>query len=320
MTGTSLLREHFFCDGHADTFGKVVMLGADFLNGKGNLDVTLERLVTAGQNLQLMAIFVPPGPDQVRVREIAFRMAMAAHVAVRRSRGRFALIRSRATLGQAPCAVMLTLEGADPLMGDLRELKRFYDAGIRAVGLTHNHNSCAAGGCDPPDGVRIGLTDFGRRLIPEMERLGILLDTAHLGRQAFYEALDAVTAPIVNSHCCSAALVDIERNVTDEQLRLIADTGGLSAVTFVPRFVKAEGAVTSQDVFRHLEHMAEVAGIDHVAIGSDFDGTLQLPADLHNPTEVHHLVEHMQNAGWREDEISKVVGGNWFRVLSQVLR
>jgi membrane dipeptidase len=147
----------------------------------------------------------------------------------------------------------------------------------------------------------------------------MLVDTAHLGRQAFDELMTVATGPVINSHSCCRHLVDLERNVDDQQLKDIARSGGLVAVTFVPKFLASTGVVSSFDVFRHLEHMVELAGVDHVGIGSDFDGTEALPVDLRGSSDLVHVVEHMLRAGWSEDVIGKILGGNWQRVIRSIL-
>lgn len=327
MSPIELLASSFTCDGHADTFRNVALNGSDFVGGLGNNHLSLDRLQQATQNLQIMAVYVPAEESGHQATVSALRILLEAHRAVERAPQRLGLVLGREDL--AACArsshpwVLLSLEGADPVAGDLHLLEVFYRLGLRALGLTHNHNSCAGGGCAPPDGVRMGLTPFGRELLAEMQRLGILVDTAHLSRQAFDEVLETWRGPVVNSHSCCDQFVNLERNLTDDQLRALAASGGLAAVTFVPRFLRTDCDVvppTSLDVFRHLEHMVEVAGIDHVGLGSDFDGVEHLPTDLREPRDLVHMVGHMQAAGWSEADIRQVIGGNWLRVLEQILR
>ncbi|MEW6283770.1 MAG: membrane dipeptidase, partial [Candidatus Eremiobacterota bacterium] len=215
--------------------------------------------------------------------------------------------------------ILLSLEGAGPLGGSLERLEVLYHFGFRAVGLTHNHNNLAAGGCAPPSGPTRGISPFGRALVARMERLGMAVDTAHLSRRAFSQLVDIAEKPLINSHTCCARFVPLERNLTDSQLKDIAASGGLAAVTYVPRFLTGQNRATSRDVFRHLEHMVEVMGVEHVGLGSDFDGVPSLPADLTSPADVRRLVESMVRAGWSERDISRVLGGNWHRVLKHLL-
>lgn len=314
-----ILRRNYFCDGHADTLAKVALSGLDFASGDGH--VSLRKLESIAQNLQFLAVYVAPSERGRKGFLEALTVMSAAH------RLKLPLVRSRADLERSRKSgvphFLLSLEGASPLQADLGRLEILFHLGLRALGLTHNHDNEAAAGCGnwreaSPKGFR-GLRPFGKRLIARMEELGIVLDVAHLSRRAFGQVTEAATRPIINSHTGCARFVDIERNFDDGQLRQIAQSGGLAAVTYVPRFLKAEGPVSSQEVFRHLEHMVEVMGIEHVALGSDFDGVTMLPTDLNHPGEVPNLVQCMLRAGWREPDVARVLGGNWLRVLRQTL-
>ncbi|GMU56236.1 MAG: dipeptidase [Candidatus Xenobia bacterium] len=316
-----ILRRNYFCDGHADTLAMVALKGYDLASLEPDGHLSLPRLEGIDQNLQFLAIFVAPSVRGSRGFLEALTVASAAH------RLKLPLVRSRADLERSRRSsrphFLLSLEGAGPLQGDLGRLEILFHLGLRAVGLTHNHDNQAAAGCGspmapPPTGFR-GLRPFGRRLIARMNELGMVVDVAHLARKAFYQVLEVASRPVINSHTCCARFVNIERNFDDSQLRALASTGGLAAVTYVPRFLKSEGPVTSEDVLRHLEHMVELMGVEHVALGSDFDGVSELPTDLGHPGQVVNLVERMLRSGWREPDIARVLGGNWLRVLRQVL-
>ena len=321
MIAQDLVRDSFYCDGHADTFRTLTLEGGRFDVEENGCHLSLPRLLQAHQNLQIMAIYTTYEERGAASTVTALRVIEYALAQIEQSG--CGLIRNKTDLThcreQKTPWVLLSLEGADPLMGSLEVLRAFFRSGLRGIGLTHNHNSVAAGGCAPPDGQRTGLTPFGRDLLPEMSRLGMLIDTAHLGQQALDEALALVTGPIINSHSCCRKFVDLERNLDDEQLRAIAATGGLSAVTYVPKFLVAEGEAGVADVFRHLEHMVEVAGIDHVGLGSDFDGVDVLPNGLKSPLHTPALVQMMIDAGWNSAQIAQVLGGNWLRVLGHVM-
>lgn len=321
MKASQILHTTFVCDGHVDTFRNLVKEGGDFLLGSGDWQVSLPRMRQAGLNLQLAAIYTSAQEAGLESTVLTLRVLERIHSTVEASRGALRLVTSLPTLGellnQGGQGLLISLEGVDPLLGDLTLLDSFYRLGLRATGLTHNHNSPAAGGCGASP--VLGLTEHGRELLQRMSALGILLDTAHLGRQAFEEALEVYRGPVINSHSCCQKFVPGERNLSDAQIRQIAETGGLVAVTFVPKFLVTSGPCTSHDVFRHLEHMVEVAGIDAVAIGSDFDGTDHLPEDLKEPRDFVHLVQRMLDAGWSPADIAKVLGGNWLRVLGAVL-
>lgn len=275
----------------------------------------------AGLNLQLAAIYTSAEEQGPAGTALALRVLHRIRRTVEDSRGALQLVLNRTHLGQlrdqGGQGLLVSLEGVGPLLADPDLLEVFYDLGLRSLGLTHNHNSPAAGGCGA--NPRQGLTPHGRELLAHMSRLGMVLDTAHLGQQALEEVLCEYRGPLINSHSCCQKFVPGERNLSDEQIRAIAASGGLVAVTFVPKFLVREGRCTSADVFRHLEHMVEIAGVEAVAIGSDFDGTEFLPEDLREPRDLKHLVERMLEAGWSRGDIEKVLGSNWWRVLQAVL-
>ena len=326
MQPKDLMDRHFLCDGHADTLARVAFSGGDFVSGAGTegFHLNLPKMRENFVDLQLMAVYIPPEIPRHQGTVTALWITQFGHRIAEQVEDLF-LVRNRADLERARDEggphFMMTLEGAAPLIGDLDVLELFFRFGMRSIGLTHNVNNAAAGGCKPNDNHRYGLTDWGRQLLRKMEEMGVLVDTAHLSRRGFYELVDVVSRPFVNSHCCCAHFVDIERNLTDEQMKLVADSGGVVAITYVPDFLSTGGHehVTSRDVFRHLERAVEICGIDHVALGSDFDGVRHLPTDIPGPEGVEHILWRMIEAGWDEDSIAKILGGNWYRVLDEIL-
>jgi membrane dipeptidase len=322
------LNDHFFCDGHADTFARVAFAGADFVECQGTeaFHIDVRRMRDSGLNLQLMAIYIPPHISLHQGTVTALWMAQYAHRACEALGPNSILVQTKSDLEKAEAQggphLMLTLEGVAPLLADLDLLEIFWRFGFRSIGLTHNANNWAAGGCTPDSNDRYGLTGKGHDLVRMCLELGIAVDCAHLSRQGFYDLLNLMDGrPLINTHACCAEFVDIERNLTNDQLVKLASTGGVVGITYVPDFLssKAVEQVSSVDVFQHLEHTVELIGIDHVALGSDFDGVRYLPNDLGDPTEVHRLVQLMFDAGWSEEDVAKVVGGNWKRVFTELL-
>jgi len=321
MKASQLLHTAFVCDGHADTFRNLVKKDGDFLHGRGGWHCSFPRMRQSGLNLQIAAVYTSLAEAGPTSTVVALQVFEKIWQTVEASAGRLRLIQTRQQLGELLArmghGLLISLEGADPLLGNLEMLDVFYRLGLRAIGMTHNHNSPAAGGCG--SNPLAGLSDHGRELLDRMSSLGILLDTAHLGKKALDEVLEHFRGPIVNSHSCCQKFVPGERNLEDAQMKAVADSGGLVAVTFVPKFLVSEGPSSSHDVFRHLEHMVQVIGIDSVGIGSDFDGVDVLPTDLQDPRDLVNLVERMLVAGWSDSDIAKVLGGNWLRVLGSVL-
>jgi membrane dipeptidase len=329
VTPQEFLQQHFYCDGHADTFARVAFAGADFVTGEGAeyFHIDYPKMKKAGLDLQLMAVYIPPEIARHQGTVTALWIAQFVHRVCDKLGQDCRLIRTKSDLELAASGtgnhLMLTLEGVAPLLNDLDVLEMFFRFGFRSLGITHNANNWAAGGCSPADNHRYGLTDDGKALVRKALGMGVAIDSAHLSRKGFYDLLSLMDGkPLLNTHACCAHFVDIERNLTNDQLVKLADTGGVVGITFVPDFLsstKEVAKVSSADVFAHMQHAVDLIGIDHVAIGADFDGVRYLPHDLTNQSEVPNLVARMMEAGWSHEDIAKVIGGNWRRVLSQLL-
>jgi len=207
-------------------------------------------------------------------------------------------------------AVLLAAEHADVVEGSLHLLRILYELGVRSIGLTHNNSSLAADGCGESR-TGAGLTDFGVRLIREMNRLGMIVDLAHVSPGAFYHALEVSTKPVIFSHGNARALCDHPRNLDDRQLRALAENGGVIGMSFVPYFVDRENPSLDR-LLDHIDHACTVAGEDTVALGSDFDGGGTL---LRDARQVPGITEGLVRKGCREKQIRKILGLNLLRVL-----
>ena len=215
-------------------------------------------------------------------------------------------------------SIMLGIENGLALNGDLQNLRHFAQRGIVYMTLCHNGDNdiCdSAKGCNTHNGVSI----FGEQVIREMNRLGIMVDMSHAGEKSFYDALDISQQPIVCSHSSCRALCDHPRNLTDEQMRTLAAAGGVMQVTLYPGFLRKEGEATVMDALQHLEHAIKIMGIDHVGIGTDFDGDGGVRG-LANSSEMLNFTRQLLLQRYSEQDIQKIWGGNFLRVMAQVQR
>jgi microsomal dipeptidase-like Zn-dependent dipeptidase len=163
----------------------------------------------------------------------------------------------------------------------------------------------------------MGITDFGADVIREMNRLGIMVDLSHASERSFFDAIDISSTPIVCSHSSSRALCDHPRNLTDDQLRALAACGGVAQVTFYNGFLRADGQASILDAVAHLHHMIDVAGIEHVGIGTDFDGDGGVPG-LASASELINLTRRLLREHYSEADLRLIWGGNFLRVMQQV--
>ena len=198
----------------------------------------------------------------------------------------------------------------------MQTLQHFAQRGIVYMTLCHNGDNdlCdSARGCNTHGGV----SRFGEQVIREMNRLGIMVDLSHSSEKSFYDALDISSTPIVCSHSSCKALCDHPRNLTDDQMRALASKGGVTQITLYPGFLKKEGEATIMDAIDHLEHAIKIMGIDHVGLGTDFDGDGGI-IGLADSSELINFTRQLLARRYSERDIQKIWGGNFLRVMSIV--
>ncbi len=236
-------------------------------------------------------------------------------------------------------ALLITMEGVEPLGDDLNLLRVFYELGVRAIGLTHaRRNAAGSGGIFKPSGSpRDGLTAFGRDLVRECERLGIVVDAAHINPRGFDDIVDLTTKPFIVSHTNARKFYDIERNISDEQIKAIGQRGGVIGVNAILVSPNKEKSTLDHYV-DHIEHIASLIGIDGVAIGFDFceflfsqlpkEAVQELAAKLTTPHFIPDLTTHAHarnltrkliERGFSDEQIEKILFRNWMRILNELL-
>ena len=233
-------------------------------------------------------------------------------------------------------AVSFDLEGMDALNGDLGMVDVYYKLGVRQMLFAYNRNNKAGGGCHDED---IGLTPFGREVIREMNRVGMLVDGSHCGYRTTMQAMEASTAPVIFSHSNARRLCDHERNIRDDQIKACAATGGVIAVTGVGRFLGPKGPVV-EHLVEHIDHMVELVGPRHVGLGMDsvlkqkppnapFTGNRaywperQYPdsgTGYVDPEAWPRITQALLDRGYDEAAIRGILGENFLRVAGQVWR
>lgn len=214
-------------------------------------------------------------------------------------------------------AVLLSIEGGHAIENDLRLLETYAALGVRSLTLTWMNTNDWADASTDPVVTRGGLTPFGRRVVREMNRLGLVVDLAHVSRETFFDALEVTSAPVLVTHAGARALADHPRNVDDAQLRALARNGGAVGIAFYPGFLSASAGedVGVEHVLDHIEHVVSVAGLDHVALGSDFDGITTTPRGLEDVSRLPAVSDGLRRRAFSEADIRKVLGGNALRVL-----
>jgi membrane dipeptidase len=354
-------------DTHCDTTQRLLddrfSFGAK--NPDGHLDIP--RLRQGGVDAVFLAIWTPgtvTGPAAVEraLEQIdAIRRHAALHPAEVTLAHTAADIREAHTAGKI--ALLMALEGGHMINNDLDVLRNYAKLGVRYMTLTHMLNTgWADSSTDKPE--HNGLTDFGKQVIREMNRLGMMVDVSHASDKAFYDVLDVSEAPPIATHSSCRALCDSPRNLTDDMIRALASRGGIVQINFhvgflsqefrdaeaaqpqlrekidarirekcacespqklvvaaeVVRELVAEGVLPRVDwtkIIDHIDHAVSVAGIDHVGLGSDFDGA-DMPHGMDDASFLPHITDALLKKGYSESDVEKILGGNTLRLMEDV--
>jgi membrane dipeptidase len=315
--------------------------------------VDFQRLKTGGTNLQFMAVYTPPTPPHQRIwcggkytgleaTTYALRMVFEILHAIREGNHRLhrfhrkdeiTLIKSKEDLNQAikndALSFLINIEGGNPLNKDTGMLKVFYDLGVRSLGLTHSVRN------DLGDGIHVknpkGLTAFGKSVVKELNRLNMLIDVAHLAKPGFNDVARIARGPIISSHTGIRKLRDITRNLDDEQIKEIARRKGVIGIMYLPEFIiggtlsyqeiaKQKLICRPRDVVDHIAYVADRFGVDYVGLGSDWDGYNGVTHGLEDCSYLPNLTKELVRRGFNQTEIKKILGGNFVRVIKQVLK
>lgn len=356
-----LAAEAIGIDSHIDTVQRILVMGEDL--GKrwdvGHVDIP--RLRAGGTHAPFFALWVPvyfPGSEAVR-RTLDLRDAMQSLFDKNKDEIEHATTAAdiERIVKSGKIAAFLTVEGGHTIDDDLRVLRTFYQLGIRSMTLTHSgNNNWADSATDVP--VHNGLTDFGKEVVREMNRLGMLVDVSHVADKTFYDTLEVTTKPVMCTHSSMRALSDVPRNISDEMLWALAKNGGVVGITFGEGFVNPKDAellradikvetsapslvgrplddyaaedvrklfgtrlkvaATVEDVADHVDHAVKIAGIDHVGIGSDFDGVSGPPNGLDDVSKMPALIAALMERGYTDRNLKKILGENTLRVIREV--
>jgi microsomal dipeptidase-like Zn-dependent dipeptidase len=214
-------------------------------------------------------------------------------------------------------SIMLGIENGIALDGKLENLQHFADRGIVYMTLCHNGDNDICDSASKSNQTHGGVSAFGEQVIKGMNRLGILVDMSHAGEKSFYDALGISAKPIVCSHSSARVLCDHPRNLTDDQMRALAAKGGVAQTTIYAGFLRKDAEATILDVIAHLEHAIQVMGIDHVGLGTDFDGDGGVRG-LADASELIHFTRQLLARRYSDADIQKIWGGNFLRVMQQV--
>ena len=325
----SLHHRHLILDTHCDT-PMFFPQGIHFEQRDSRILVDLHKMTEGRQDAVIMVAYLPQNkPDEAFTDIAPFPVEGPKAYAdlifdkiediVQANHSYLALARNPEQLyqnkQQGKKSIVLGIENGLALEDDIRNVQHFANRGVTYITLCHNGDNdiCdSARGCNTHGGV----SRFGHDVIREMNDCGLMVDLSHAAEKSFYDALQASRTPVVCSHSNCRALCDHPRNLTDGQLRDIAECGGVVQITLYPGFLRTQGEATVMDAVRHLEHAIDIAGIDHVGIGTDFDGDGGVRG-MADASEMTNFTRLLMERNFSERDIEKIWGGNWIRVMTQ---
>ena len=213
--------------------------------------------------------------------------------------------------------VFLGIENGCALAGNIDNIDYFYRLGVRYITLCHNGDNLLCDSAMQSLDTHNGLSEFGRQVVLKMNAVGMMVDVSHVGEKSFWDTVALSTKPIIASHSCCKALRNHPRNLTDEQIRAIARSGGVVQICLYKHFLSDTDVATVADAVRHIKHVVELVGVDYVGIGSDFDGGGEIAGAI-SENQLINITKALIKEGFDDDEISKILGGNLLRVFRSI--
>jgi len=292
-------------------------------NGDPQSDIP--RFRDGGVDAQIFSIWISPDTASSRYYSTAMRFLDTLKSQAGRNAKDMKLATKADSIDalnrQHKIAGVVVVEGGHCLEDKLENLTAFYNAGVRVMTITWNNStSWAVSAKDAAGGTKGGLSEFGKQVIRMMDSLGMIIDVSHVGPQTVSDILATSSNPIIASHSGAAALRNHYRNLTDAQIRAIAQRGGVIGVVFYPTFLVSSGTARLENVLQHIDYIKNLVGVDYVALGSDFDGIETTPVGLEDVTKFPAITEALLQRGYSRQDVRKILGENFMRVFRSVCK
>lgn len=352
----------FILDSHCDTPSQILRL-RDLSVDNEYSHVDFPKLKRGGVDGAFFALYVPASLDTEEAYAYSQRLLDAVHSTINQNPAavRLAVSEQDAKKNQAGgiFSMFLGLENGSPVGGSMDRLHAFYDAGVRYMTLCHSRDNQICDSCASVSGRWGGLSPFGKEVIAEMNRIGMLVDVSHISDAAFYDVIRCSQKPVVATHSCCRALSDHPRNMTDDMIRALASEGGVIQINFYPLFLDIDfrnilsasgimdyGEAVEEEFIKdpsdpdkraawnevqkalnelqrpsfkliadHIDHVVSLVGIEHVGIGSDYDGIEVTPDGMEDISMMPRIFDELRSRGYSEADLAKIASENFFRIL-----
>lgn len=287
-------------------------------NKTGHLD--LPRMEIGAIKVQFFAVFIEP-EHRTSALHLTLQLIEHYYQALSGFEKRITHVENyyelEQVLAKGKIASVLAIEGGEVIGSSLELLRMLHRLGVRSFGLTWNHRNQIADGVGEEAGA--GLTRFGFEVVAELNKLGVIIDVAHLSESGFWDVLETSSVPVIVSHANAYAVCNHPRNLKDSQLKGLAENGGIISLSFYPKFIGKE-SVKISNLVDHYVHIASLIGVEHLGVGSDFDGIDETIEGLADVSQMSNLTEALLKRGFKEQDVKKILKENYLRLLHEVLR
>lgn len=307
-------------DAHCDTIITMMERGEELR--KNNCHIDLVRLKEFDSYVQFFAAFISPDHAKMGALRRTLNIIDRLYQEIEGNKNDIMLCCNysdiKAACENGKIAAVLTIEGGEALEGNISSLRMLYKLGVRGMTLTWNYrNEIADGVIDGSSGG--GLTPFGREVVSEMNKLGMLVDVSHISEAGFWDVINLTASPIIASHSNAKKLCSHSRNLTDEQLLALKKNGGVTGLNLCPAFLNDTGKASMKDALAHIEYIVALTGEDTLGLGSDFDGIEATPEGLEGVQCYSILLNELLKLNYSESLVKKIAGENFIRVIKNVL-
>lgn len=306
-------------DGHCDTVQVALDKNVDLENE--SLSFNLKQAIEKAPILQMTAAFINPSYEN------SFQRAcdIIQHFERQLEKYPKELLRVKSKEDilrveqEHKIGCLLTIENGRAIEDKLENVDYFYDKGVKVMSITWNEDNLL--GCGALTKQDNGLTPLGKEYIQKLNEKKMIVDVSHSSEKTFWDAMRINEGPIVATHSCCYSLCQHPRNLKDEQIKQIAKSDGIVGVCYCTNFLSKTGIASTKEIAKHIAYIANLVGIDYVGLGSDFDGLdeEEIPTDLKNIGQIENLVQELRKIGFHEDEMEKIMGKNWVRVLEKFI-
>ncbi|MCF0177349.1 MAG: membrane dipeptidase [Bacteroidales bacterium] len=314
----------FLLDSHCDA-PTMLLKGADFSKNVPAGHVDYQRMRKGGVDASFFAIYTSAelAPDAATRRALEMIAAVKDSVAAASAKVALATTPAEALKNKknGKISIFMGMENGAPIQQSLSLLRLFHGMGITYMTLCHNGNNEICDAAATAEKRWGGISPFGSQVIEEMNRIGMMIDVSHISDMAFYDVLSKSKAPVVATHSCCRAICDHYRNMSDEMIEALAERGGVIQINFYPAFLDNNYKSMNPSYKRivdHIDHVVNLVGVEHVGIGSDFDGIEITPEGMEDVSKMQKLTIEMRKRGYSDHEIALIEGGNFLRIMEKV--